>query len=119
MEKLYARALMQTIENGLSPSEAMKSLVVILKRQGRLALLPKIGSAFRRLAEARRAASPRLFIARDKDAAHAKKASGSSTAEVILDNTLIGGWRLEGGNEVIDRSFKKYLLDIYNSAITE
>ena len=78
----------------------------------------KVAKAFSRLAEANRANRSRIFVAKEKDAKSALKASGVPEADVCVDESLIGGWRLEGGNEVIDRSFKKYLLDIYNGAIT-
>jgi F0F1-type ATP synthase delta subunit len=118
MEKLYAQALWKVIENGKSPKEAIESLARLLKKQARLALLPKIGKAFQRLADAHKANRPRIFVAHERDAKHALKASGRAEADVCVDETLIGGWRLEAENEVIDRSFKKHLLDIYSTAIT-
>jgi F0F1-type ATP synthase delta subunit len=118
MEKLYAQALWKAIENGRSPKDAVESLAKLLKKQGRLDLMSKISRAFVRLAEANRGNRSRIFVAKQKDAPHALAASGMSEADVCVDESLIGGWRLEGGNEVVDRSFKKYLLDIYTSSIT-
>jgi F0F1-type ATP synthase delta subunit len=117
MEKLYAQALWKSIENGKSPKEAVESLAKLLKKQGRVELMPRIGKAFKRLAEASQGNRVRIFVAHEKDSKHALKASGLEEADVCVDETLIGGWRLEGGNEVVDRSFKKYLLDIYTSSI--
>src|SRR4051812_48514224 len=117
MEKLYAQALWKTVENGRSPKEAVESLAKILKRQGRIELMGKIAKAFIRLAEANKANRARIFVAQENDAKHAMKASGVAEADVCVDKTLIGGWRLESGSEVVDRSFKKYLLDIYSSAL--
>ena len=34
--------------------------------------------------------------------------------DVALDDSLIGGWRLEGRGNLVDASFKKSLLDMYN-----
>lgn len=118
MEKLYAQALWKAIENGRSPKEAVDSLATILKRQGRQDLMGRIAKAFTRLAEANNANRERIFVARESDAKAALKASGASKADICVDESLIGGWRLEGNNAVVDRSFKKYLLDIYNGAIT-
>jgi F0F1-type ATP synthase delta subunit len=117
MEKLYAQALWKSIENGRNPKEAVESLAKLLKKQARLELMPKIAKAFARLAEANKANRTRIFVAHEKNAKAALKASGVVEADVCVDETLIGGWRLEGGNEVVDRSFKKYLLDIYNEAL--
>jgi F0F1-type ATP synthase delta subunit len=118
MEKLYAQALWRSIENGRSPKEAVESLAKILKKQGRIDLMGKIAKAFVRLAEAHKANRMRIYVAHESDAKSALKASGVEEADVCVDETLIGGWRLEGSGEVVDRSFKKYLLDIYNTAVT-
>ena len=116
MEKLYAQALWKSLENGRSPKEAVESLAKVLKGQGRSDLMGKIKTAFLRIAEAEKSNRVRIYVAHEKDAAHALKASGVEEADICVDKTLIGGWRLEGGDEVVDRSFKKHLLDIYNSA---
>jgi len=118
MEKLYAQALWKSIKSGHSPKDAVDSLAKILKKQGRQDLMGKIAKAFSRLAEGNKANRSRIYVARERDAKSALRASGVQEADICLDESLIGGWRLEGGNEVIDRSFKKYLLDIYNGAIT-
>ena len=118
MEKLYAQALWQTIENGRPPKEAVESLAKILKRQGRERLMPRIAKAFARLAEANKSTRTRIIVADEKDAKAALRASGREEADVCVDESLIGGWRLESSSEIIDRSFKKHLLDIYNSSIT-
>jgi F0F1-type ATP synthase delta subunit len=116
MEKLYAQALWKSVENGRSPKEAVESLGKILKREGRGDLMPKIAKAFKRLAQANARNRARIFVAKEKDAKMAMKAAGVEEADVCVDESLIGGWRLEGGNEVVDRSYKKFLLDIYSSA---
>lgn len=114
---MYAQALWTSIENGRTPKEAVESLGKILKRQGREGLMPRIAKAFARLAEANRSSRPKVFVAREKDGKHAIAAAGVKDADVVVDESLIGGWRYEGNDEIIDRSFKKYLLDIYTSSI--
>src|SRR4051812_46981674 len=118
MEKLYAQALWKAIENGRSPKDAVESLSKLLKKQGRHDLMGKISKAFQRLAESKESTRARIFVAHEKDGKHALKASGVPEADIRVDESLIGGWRLENRGEVVDRSFKKYLLDIYNSSIT-
>ena len=118
MEKLYAQALWKAIENGRSPKEAIESLAKILKRQGRIDLMSKIAKAFARLAEANRSRGARIYVAQRHDAVHAMKAAGVEKADICVDESLIGGWRLEGAGQLVDRSFKKYLLDIYNESLT-
>lgn len=117
MEKLYAQALWQTIENGKSHKDAVESLAKLLKKQGRIDLMGKIAKAFTRLAEGKQSNHPRIFVAHEKDAKNALKASGIEEADICVDASLIGGWRLEGSGQLVDRSFKKHLLDIYTSSI--
>jgi F0F1-type ATP synthase delta subunit len=119
MEKLYAQVLWRILDNGMDHAHAVSSLAKVLKRDGRMALMPKIAKAFRRIAQAQAAKSPRIFVARSAEITHAQKASGHPNASVTVDETLIGGWRLESAESIIDRSFKKYLLDIYNAAVLE
>ncbi len=116
MEKLYAQALWKSIEGGRDHKEAVASLAKLLKKQGRIELMPKVARAFVRLAEAKQAIRTRIYVANMHDAKHALKLSGAEEADVCVDESIIGGWRLEGKDEVIDRSFKKYLLDIYSTA---
>ncbi len=126
MEHAYAHALWQMVEKGKTPHEAVSALKKMLEVRGRLALLPKIGAAFKRLAakEANKNTLS-LTVARQKDAAAAVKEvekvlAGLKIADVDLcetvDESLIGGWRLEGRGILIDTSWKKGLLSIYNAA---
>jgi F0F1-type ATP synthase delta subunit len=117
MESSYAHALLEVIQKGMDPKKAVESLKDMLHRQGRLELLPRVARALLRIDERERATRPRVYVA---DQSHARRAfaeSGVSEADVCVDETLIGGWRLEDGERLIDNSFKKHLLSIY-SAIT-
>ena len=128
MEHAYAEALMKLIEGGMQPKKAVRSLAESLQRAGRLALLPKICRAFARLTE-RTAAKQTvtLSVAREKDirkaltqAKDALKQLGTKSGDVVsrVDDTLIGGWRLEGRERLVDTSWKKDLLSIYNRSTT-
>ena len=115
MEINYAHALLEVIQKGMDSKKAVESLKDMLVRQGRLELLPRIARALRRIDEREKAARPRVYIADEK---HAKKAfteSGLAEADVCVDETLIGGWRVEDGERLIDNSFKKHLLSIYSN----
>jgi len=126
MEQIYAQVLWQLIERGPEPKEAVRALREILQARGREALLPKIAHAFGRLAaRENRRNTLTLFVAREKDArmakAEAKKLLSKwdlESRDVALaeDETLIGGWRLEGREHLVDASYKKYLLGMYNAA---
>lgn len=126
MDTAYAQALWEMIEKGKKPKEAVHALREILVAHGRQNLMPKIAHAFRRIAEKQ---SQRtgivLSIAHEKDERNAKKnvreiltamKTEANDLTVKLDDSLIGGWRLEGREMLVDASFKKQLLTLYNRA---
>jgi len=131
MESAYAQALWKMVEGGMTPAKAVRALQETLKTHGREALLPRIASAFARIAarEAKRTGVV-LTVAREKDERRArseakkylesmdiKSAQGGSALgrdlKTQVDDTLIGGWRLEGRETLTDVSYKKALLDLY------
>ena len=112
------------VEKGSAPHEAVTAIKKNLEARGRLALLPKIGSAFERLAakEAQKH-SLTLSVARQKDAQTALKEIEKALSQLriadidlytVVDDSLIGGWRLEGRGMLIDNSWKNSLISIYN-----
>lgn len=118
MERSYAQALWNMVEKGKDPKAAVAALTEVLKKHGRVELLPRIAKAFLRLSESEANKSKnRLWVASEKDATSAMKASGVQEADVCVDESLIGGWRLEQKETLVDVSFKKMLLDMYNRSI--
>lgn len=115
MEEAYAQALWQAIKGGKTPKEAVSAVHAMLVRQGRLGLIPRIERALKRLAARESAARPKLFVAHQKDAKHALEKSGLDEADVYVDETLIGGWRLESADTLVDNTYKSRLLEIYSS----
>ncbi|HEY4521285.1 MAG TPA: F0F1 ATP synthase subunit delta [Candidatus Paceibacterota bacterium] len=124
MERQYAEALLAVIEKGMTPREAVIALKKTLENRGRLFLLPKIAKAFERLAakEANKNTLT-LTVARQKDARKALSEVQNVLAEIktgdvdlceTVDESLIGGWRLEGKGHLVDQSWKRALLSIYN-----
>lgn len=115
MQNSYATALWKTIQSGTDVKRAAQLLREALVRRGRVSLLPQIARSLARLA-AREAQKNRsvLIIARKSDEKVARKESGAHEAELALDESLIGGWRLESGELVRDTSWKSSLLSIYN-----
>src|SRR3989344_4320858 len=96
----YAHALMRLIEKGDKPAESVKKLHATLENEGRTSLIPSIGRAFERLAAKTQAREKStLVIARKHDEAKARKESGAKDVEVAIDESLIGGWRLEAGGK--------------------
>lgn len=126
MENEYAQALWETIQKGKVPHEAVRALHAYLLEKGRVALMPRIALAFRRIAERERARSgTTLSVARATDEHAALRETkdllsemdvSQGDVEVRVDESLVGGWRLEGRETLVDASFKKNLLDMYNRA---
>jgi len=126
METIYAQALWQMVEKGMKPKEVVMKLRESLENRGRVILMPKIARAFARIAEREhRKRAVTLSVAHEKDALKAERevkkvleelGASAEDIEVHVDDSLIGGWRLEGREWLLDASYKKSLLSIYNRA---
>ncbi|HVM73730.1 MAG TPA: F0F1 ATP synthase subunit delta [Candidatus Paceibacterota bacterium] len=122
MEKAYAQALWMVIKKGMKPSGAIRAMHEKLTREGRAALMPRIAWAFDHIA--RRDANRTALTLTVADEAHAPRAHKEAShagldlerVENRVDTTLIGGWRLEGQEQLIDASYKRHLLAIYRAA---
>lgn len=109
----------------MEPKKAVHAMREVLVKKGREVLMPRIARAFERLAR-REIARTRttLTVARESDVARALREVQdiivrhglSPDVHTVVDGTLIGGWRLEGADHLVDKSFKKNLLSIYTSA---
>lgn len=125
METAYAQALLKTIEGGTPPGKAVHALKEVLRKHGRESLMPRIARAFARVAGRQLQKSGyTLSLAHPADEARARAAATRALAAMGVqrpsvttrtDDTLVGGWRLEGGDHLIDNSHKKHLLDIYKN----
>lgn len=119
MENAYAQALYTAIMRGTDHKKAVNALNERLEREGRTALIPRISHAFARIAlrEGRKSRA-RLVVARESDVTKARQGLesliGNGAHEVAIDPTLIGGWRVEKADTLVDASYKHYLLDLYN-----
>ena len=127
METAYAQALWKMIDKGMQPAKAVEALHKVLVARGRATLMPRIAKAFERIfAREMSRSGMTLTVAHHKDEHHAKAASRKALEamkvewpkhlHVKVDDSLIGGWRIEGAGELIDASFKKQLLEIYSKA---
>ena len=125
METIYAQALWVMIRNGMEPTKAVSRMGEKMTREGRGALLSRMGRAFRRIAH--REIGRTALTLTVSDVAHTDSARISALArvsgtnvdtkhvEVRVDDSIIGGWRFEGNEMLIDASYKKYLLDMYHA----
>ena len=116
MERAYAQALWSIVERGGEHKKAVAALHQTLVRTGRERLIGKILAEFKRIAvrESKRSSAV-ISVGRRADVEAALKAAGVSESEVILDPTLIGGYRIEKGDTLVDASWKNHLITIYNA----
>jgi F0F1-type ATP synthase delta subunit len=114
MEQAYAEALVKAVAAGAEPKAAVTSIVQLLEKKGRKDLVPRVKRALMSMSERTKSNRTRLYVAAQKDSEHAKKESKEIDADVHVDHSIIGGWRLEKAEVLVDASYKRMLLDIYN-----
>ncbi len=129
MEKTYAQVLWTMVSRGTEPKRAVRVLKELLEREGRAQLIPRVARAFARIAQREsKKQSVVLAVARESDSAHAKRQAHDDIARlglaahdvgVSIDESLIGGWRLEGKETLVDASYKRRLLDLYSRVTRE
>lgn len=116
----YAQSLKKVLNSDEHGAEKrVNAFVTLLVREGKQKLLPSILRAYARLVarDARRA--PHITLARVSDTVevqkHATTLFGETPAQVVIDDTLIGGWQLHHGSTFVDHSYKTALLSMYRS----
>lgn len=124
MEASYAQVLWKLVESGMTPAKAVAAVHASLLSAGRAELLPRVARAFERLADREAKKSDVvLTIAREKDERHAHAEVKAILADMGIDtkdlktqvdDTLVGGWRLEGRGTLIDASYKNRLIQLYD-----
>jgi len=122
MENAYAQALWNIIKGGMEPTKAVHVLHEQLQKSGRVSLAPRIARAFERIAARDRTHSAVvLTVAEAVHGHHGQKEAEAlgidvTNAIINVDSTLIGGWRLDARETLVDASYKKHLLAIYRVA---
>lgn len=124
MTHAYAQALWKAVENGSKPKDAVIALRALLLRDGRISLLSRVAHAFRKIAERYEQKNDIVIsVAKESDIKSALKEAAEHLGSVSIvareaktrvEPELIGGWRLEGKETLVDASYKKFLLDMYN-----
>lgn len=115
MDTNYAHAAVKLVQRGMTPKQAVAALVGHAAARGRARLVPRIARALRALQAVSAAREHTvLFVAHEKDAAQARKASDApKDASVQIDETQIGGWRLRGKGRLVDATHKHALHQLY------
>ncbi len=124
---IYADALIAMTERGANPKEAVAAFKRYAEARGMHGVMARLPAILdRRESAHKRRHEVAVSVAHERDAAHAKREAAEQMKElgvdthavhVRLDDTLIGGWRMEAHNTLIDNSFKKHLMSLYASII--
>ncbi len=121
----YSEAVYTAVQNGTDIKAALERLGEILKRHGHEALYPRILQSLKaRFAQDMLRGTATVRLAKDADEKKYTKEIGAflesqklSASEIVVDETLIGGYVFEGGGSRVDASYKKSLLNIYKNLI--
>jgi len=116
----YASSLKKVLNSDERGAEKrVEAFVALLVREGKQKLLPSILRAYVRLVARDTRRAPRITLAHASDTAEAQKHAnvlfGDAPTEVVIDDTLIGGWQLRHGSTFLDHSYKTALLSMYRS----
>ncbi len=112
-------ALLVELSKSAETAKVEEEFLALLERRGHLKLLPSIVTAYERLiAKEKSVSEPVLTIARESDrqgalAAAKVEMGGAVSPRVEIDAKQVGGWRLQNGSTLIDRTEKRMLLDLY------
>lgn len=116
MQKEYAVALQESLKRGTDEAKLVEGLVAHLKAEGRTKLLPGIVRELKSL-QARDAKTGSIVeVASEAEKAAALKGAkeeGIEASAVIVNPSLIKGWRARKGGVLVDRSAKQALVDLY------
>lgn len=112
----YQKASLSLLESGEDVGKTVKHIKAVMDKRGHSRLLLGVlRAALRELDRTSVAKTPRLTVAREKDVR--RYAAGHKEAEVIVNPHLIGGYRFEKDNTMIDQSYKTKLLNWYRVAV--
>jgi F0F1-type ATP synthase delta subunit len=124
MKQAYVTALTNSILSGLPIEEALTNVKALLVRKGHQRLWPQILRATKRVLEARLKSSvPQVSVAKTgvvsaETIKSALLAIGVAEDEVYViteDNTLVGGFTARFKGTLLDKSYKRVLVDLYRN----
>jgi hypothetical protein len=85
--------------------------VKLMKSKGHLSLLPQV----MKILERSEGSADTLTVAHERDAY--KLHTRFPGAKVVIDPTVVGGYRARKGSKLIDASYRKALVTIYKNVI--
>ena len=114
--EIIAQAIYQlSNESKTDSAKLIKRTVNVLKKRGMIKLLPFVLSELKRLFYKDSKHQPKLLLASKKFEKDAKLALGDKIAKINpkIDENLIGGYIIEKGDVLLDRSYKRQLFEMF------
>ncbi|MCL9972409.1 MAG: F0F1 ATP synthase subunit delta [Candidatus Pacebacteria bacterium] len=119
----YATLVMDALKHGASDAYA-EAFIQYLKKRGHLSLIPAVLNRVTRLQKAERKTTVTLARATDADRFAASIAANlttmphrDATYAVSVDERIVGGYRVEAGGKLVDRTYRTALVRLYHSSI--
>lgn len=122
MEKVYATALTQAVSRGENEKKLAEGLIAHLTKVGRMKLLSNILRELKAREERTKKLRPTLEIANEGEKVEAQKqaeALGLTPEAIEVNPSLISGFRVRSATQLVDRSGKQSLIDIYKNIVTK
>jgi F0F1-type ATP synthase delta subunit len=121
MPETYAHALVSLVQCGeVTVEVAVKNLSDSLRKTGKLKLLPAILAALKKYEYEDARASSVIEVSSPAISESAKaeaRAAGIDTASVVVNESLISGWRARSASKLIDTTGKKFLIEVFQQSI--
>lgn len=113
-------------EEGIS--HITERVVALMKERGHIALLPKVVREIERIQKRlERSAYCTVRVAQESDVFSMKDGIAKDVSlleaeslpkKIIIDTSLVGGYEVRANGKRIDRTYKRSLLSLYNTLLT-
>lgn len=123
MKEHYIKAVLEIVHEGKDPAVVLAELQKVLARRGHSRLYASILHGVARVLEARGTKGATVVVSDEatyqkfKDAIEAtlRDFGAKQSPEVIVDETIVGGYIVEAENQQLDKSYKSKLVSLYRN----
>lgn len=123
MKEHYIKAVLEMVHEGRDPAEVLQKLREVLDRRGHSRLYHAVLRGVARVLEARGTKDATVVVA--SEAGYQKyqtvieqalsEFGAKQSPEVIVDDTIIGGYIVEAEHKQLDKSYKTKLVSLYRN----
>lgn len=123
MKEHYIKAVLEMVHEGKDPAEVLQKLREVLDRRGHTRLYHSVLRGVARVLEARGTKSATVVVANEAGyqkyqaaiEAALQEFGAKHSPEVIVDETIVGGYIVEAENKQLDKSYKTKLVSLYRN----